>query len=135
MHKTLGKNADLFYALLRIVAGYNFFLHGTQKLFGFPGEGPEQLSTLFLVAGIIELVGGLLILLGLFTSWASFIASGQMAVAYFMWHVAEQGGVGSLPFPLTNGGELAVIYCFVFLYIASRGDGKLSLGGATGRTA
>ena len=135
MEKFLGKYADLFYALLRIVAGYMFMLHGTQKLFGFPGQGPENLDTLMLLAGIIELVAGLLILIGLFTSIAAFIASGQMAVAYFMVHVGRQGGVESLPFPLTNGGELAVLYCFVFLYMAARGNGTLSVGSTTRRKA
>jgi putative oxidoreductase len=114
------------YALLRIVSGLLFMLHGTQKLLGWPpmeggGGGAGSLPPLMLAAGIIELVGGLMIALGLFTSAAAFIASGEMAVAYFKAH-APQG-----PIPLLNQGELPALYAFLFLYIAAQGAGVWSL--------
>ena len=110
------------YALLRIVAGFLFLWHGAQKLFGFPsaivGEVPAFITY---VAGPIELIGGALIMIGLFTRWAAFITSGQMAVAYWMVH-----GTKAL-LPLQNNGELAALYCFVFLFIASQGGGIWSV--------
>jgi putative oxidoreductase len=122
MERFLGTYAPYLYALLRIVAGLMFAMHGSQKLFGIPGgKDPVALFSLFGLAGVVELVGGLLIALGLFASIAAFIASGQMAVAYFMAH-APQGAL-----PLLNGGEPAVLYCFLFLYIAARGSGVWSL--------
>jgi putative oxidoreductase len=124
METYLGKYSPYFYAILRIVAGLMFALHGTQKLFGFPGDkAPVELFSLMGVAGVIELVAGLLIAFGLFTSYAAFLASGQMAVAFFKAH-APQGLL-----PNTNGGELAVLYCFLFLYMASQGSGIWSLDG------
>lgn len=123
MEKWLAKYSNLFYALLRIIAGLLFACHGSQKLFGVP-VGQKQEATLLIAAGVIELVGGILIAVGLFTSYAAFIASGEMAVAYFKQHAPRgfwpilQGG---------NGGELAILFCFVFLYIASRGSGILSI--------
>jgi putative oxidoreductase len=134
MHKLLGNLSDQLYALLRIVAGYLFACHGAQKLLGVlggvDGNGATvELATRYGLAGIIELVGGLLILVGLFASWAAFIASGQMAVAYFMAHASQ----GSFLFPIQNGGELAVVYCFLFLFIAARGAGKWSIASATGK--
>ena len=116
---------DHTYALMRIVAGLLFLSHGMQKLFGFPG--PMQVEVPAFVtygAGSIELVGGLLIALGLFGRWAAFVCSGQMAVAYWMVH-----GMNSL-YPLHNQGELAVLYCFVFLAIAARGSGIWSIDAA-----
>ncbi|GGK56134.1 DoxX family protein [Rufibacter glacialis] len=122
MERIIGKYSPVFYALLRIVAGLMFAMHGTQKLFGWPGgSDPMPLASLMGVAGIIELVAGLLIALGLFTSWAAFIASGMMAVAYFMAH-ASQGWA-----PLLNQGELALLYCFLFLYMAAQGSGIWSV--------
>ena len=125
MERYLGRFEPYLYAVLRIIAGFLFIWHGTQKLFGFPpppGNQPAQpLSALMAVGGTIEFVCGLLILLGLFAGFAAFLASGMMAVAYFMAHAS--GGF----LPLVNRGELAVLYCFVFLYIASRGSGILSL--------
>jgi putative oxidoreductase len=122
MERILGKYSPQLYALLRIVAGIMFAMHGSQKLFGFPGEGPPvELASLMGVAGIIEFVGGLLIALGFFASIAAFIASGMMAVAYFMAH-APKG-----TWPVINQGELAVLYCFVFLYIAAQGSGIWSV--------
>jgi putative oxidoreductase len=123
MERYLGRYADVTYALLRFMAGAMFTLHGAQKLFGF--LGPQMRSPAMMpVAGVIELVGGLMIALGLFAGWAAFIASGEMAVGYFMVH-APNGF-----WPTVNKGELAVLYCFVFLYIASRGSGRYSLEGA-----
>ncbi len=122
MEQFLGKYASYFYAILRIVAGLMFAMHGSQKLLGFPGgKDPAPLMSMIGVAGIIELVGGLLIAVGLFASLAAFIASGLMAVAYFMAH-ASQGAL-----PILNQGELAVLYCFLFLYIAARGAGVWSI--------
>ncbi|UOQ73917.1 DoxX family protein [Hymenobacter cellulosilyticus] len=123
--------ASYAYALLRIVVGLLFAMHGSQKLLGFPGDGASMpLASLMGVAGIIELVGGLLIMLGLFTRVAAFIASGTMAVAYFMAHFPKH------PLPIINEGELAVVYCFVFLFIAAYGSGIWSLDSLrTNRTA
>jgi putative oxidoreductase len=125
----LSRYADHLYAVLRIVAGFLFLLHGAQKLFGVLGG--QQVSAadapLMFLAGIIELVGGALIMVGLFTGVAAFIASGEMAVAYFMVHVP----MGF--WPILNQGELAALYCFLFLYIAARGSGPLSLDRALWR--
>jgi len=123
MARFLGKYSEQFYALLRIVAGWCFLLHGASKLFGWPGGDVVPLASRAGVAGTIELVGGLLILLGLFASWAAFIAAGEMAVAYFLVHAPQ----GSFLFPLQNGGESAVVFCFLFLYVASKGAGKWSV--------
>jgi len=113
--------SDLLYSLMRLIAGLLFACHGAQKLFGVLG-GPQMLhNPMMLAAGIIEFIGGVLIALGVFTTFAAFIASGEMAFAYFMGH-APHGF-----WPILNHGELAVVYCFVFLYIASRGDGVWSL--------
>ena len=119
------------FAILRIVAGLMFALHGTQKLFGYPPmpkgmSGP--LPSLMMVAGGIELICGFLIAIGFFTGIAAFIASGEMAVAYFMGH-ASHGGF----WPLENQGELAVLYCFVFLFIAAHGGGIWSVDNALRR--
>lgn len=112
------------YLLLRLVFGFLFACHGLQKLTGaayfFPPNMPTFVAhfpTLAWFAAIIELVCGILIFFGIATSLAAFIASGEMAVAYFMMHA--RGGF----FPIRNGGELAVIYCFVALFIATRGGG------------
>ena len=110
------------YALMRIIAGFLFLWHGSQKLLGFPSESMAG-GYVKWVAGSIELVGGALIMIGLFTSPAAFLASGLMAAAYWMAH-----GTNDL-FPILNRGELAVLYCFVFLYISSKGDGMWSVGG------
>jgi putative oxidoreductase len=128
MQTPLGKYSPQIYALLRIVAGLMFAMHGSQKLLGFPGGGPSPpTAPLMWVAGIIELVGGLMIAFGWFTSYAAFIASGQMAAAYFMAH-ASQGY-----YPILNRGELAVVYCFLFLYIAAQGSGIWSIDSSTRR--
>jgi putative oxidoreductase len=113
-------------SLLRMAAAFCFSLHGFQKLFGlFGGMGDKggvaSFATLPWFAGILELVGGILLLLGLFTRPAAFILSGQMAVAYFMMHYPR----GFLP--IGNGGELAAVYSFLFLYLAVAGGGSVSL--------
>ena len=108
------------YALMRILSGLLFLSHGSQKLFGFPKEAAEMPPFITYVAGPIELVGGLLIAIGLFTRPAAFLSAGLMAAAYWMAH-----GPNHL-FPLVNGGELSALYCFVFLYISARGGGVFS---------
>jgi putative oxidoreductase len=109
------------YAALRIVTGLLFMFHGLQKLFGMYGGQVVPTGSLPWVAGAIELAGGILVLIGLFTSIVAFVCSGEMAVAYFMVH-QPQG-----TWPIQNQGELAALYCFVFLYMAARGGGPLSL--------
>lgn len=127
MQKFLGKYSDLLYGVMRIVVGVLFACHGAQKLFGMLGGQQQALGSLMGLAGVIEFFGGLLIALGIFTSWAAFISSGEMAVGYFMGHTAWFTFPNGF-WPIQNQGELAVLYCFVFLYIASRGGGKLALG-------
>lgn len=120
------------YATLRIVAGFLFLWHGAQKLFGFPLPTPEAPALLLYVAGPIELIGGTMIMLGLFTRPVAFLASGLMAAAYFAGHMfraPEDADILHYVFPLVNRGELAALYCFVFLYIAAKGNGMCSLGG------
>ena len=112
------------YALLRIIAGFLFFFHGAQKLFGFPLPVPEAPAFIIYGAGGIELVGGILVMIGFYTRWAAFVCSGQMAVAYWMGH-----GTQAL-FPIANQGELAVLYCFVFLCISARGAGVWGIDAA-----
>jgi putative oxidoreductase len=109
------------FAALRVVAGFLYLCHGAQKLFGAFG-GPQMIHVpLMLAAGIIEFGAGILIILGLFTRLAAFIASGEMAVAYFMQH-AKHGF-----WPIQNKGELAVTFCFLFLFIACHGAGKFGI--------
>jgi putative oxidoreductase len=110
-------------SVLRIVAGLLFLQHGMQKLFSFPmrtAAAPELISLLG-VQGCLEIVGGLLILLGLFTRPVAFVLSGDMAVAYFMAHFPKDF------FPARNGGDAAILYCFVFLYLAAAGGGPWSI--------
>lgn len=115
------------YALLRIVSGFLMMHHGAQKLFDFPIDAyPGMPWHITWVAGPIELIGGALIMVGLFTSWSAFIMAGLMAVAYWMAH-----GLGAL-FPIENGGELAALYCFVFLAISANGPGIWSIDGSGG---
>ena len=128
MERFLGKYEPYLYALMRIIAGFLLLWHGSQKLLGFPpqqtppGSAPQGLSPMMAIAGTIELVGGILIMIGLFAGFAAFLTSGLMAAAYFMAHFSMQAFL-----PLQNRGELAVLYCFVFLYIASRGSGVWSV--------
>jgi len=122
MEKLLGPYRSYIYALLRMAAGLLFFLHGLPKLFGgFGRPAPVELMSQMGLAGIIEVIGGAMIALGLFTSPVAFLASGQMAVAYFQAH-APRG-----LWPIMNGGELAALFCFVFLYFAAAGSGKWSI--------
>lgn len=117
-------------SILRIVTGLMFMLHGAQKLLGFPDPGAKlqpHAPLLFKAAGFIELIGGALITLGLLTSIAAIIAAGEMAVAYFKQHAP--GGI----WPTLNGGELAALYCFVFLYLAFAGPGPWSIDAMMGR--
>ena len=125
MERVLGRYAGTTYAAMRIMLGLAYACHGAGKLFGAFGATPATDKPLMLVAGIIEFFGGLLIALGLRADYAAFVASGQMAVAYFMAH-ASSGGF----WPMVNKGELAMVYCFVFLYIASRGSGAISVDAA-----
>lgn len=126
---TLAKYTPVALGVLRIVVALLFIEHGTQKLFGFPemqmpggGGAGGGLPPLFMVAGILEVVGGLLVLIGLFTRPVAFILAGQMAVAYWMAHV-PMGGF----FPVSNGGDAAILFCFVFLYLVFAGGGALSV--------
>jgi putative oxidoreductase len=123
MDRFLGRYGTYVYAIFRIVVGFMFMLHGSQKFFNWPPakQAGGELDGLMLVAAIIELVGGFLIMIGFFSSFAAFVASGMMAVAYFMVHQPN----GALP--IMNGGEPAVLYCFAFLYIAARGSGVWSV--------
>jgi putative oxidoreductase len=128
MERILGPYRPHIYALLRIVAGFLFFQHGLPKLFGgFGRDAPAELMSQMGLAGVIEVFGGAAIALGLFTSPIAFIASGEVAVAYFQAH-APRGF-----WPITNGGELAALYCFVFLYFAASGSGRWSVDGLIGR--
>lgn len=113
-------------ALLRVVTAFLFLQHGTAKLFGFPPAGFEHLPPLLTVAGVLEVVGGGLVLIGLFTRPVAFVLSGEMAVAYFMAHASQ----GKVLWPMQNHGELAVLYCFVFLFLASAGAGAWSVDAA-----
>lgn len=122
MERWLGPYSSHIYALLRIMAGFLFFQHGLPKLFGgFGQQGPVALMSQMGLAGIIEVVGGALIAIGLFTSPVALIASGEMAVAYFQRHAPEGF------WPIVNRGELAALYCFVFLYFAAVGSGRWSV--------
>ena len=129
----LGRFTAQTYALFRIMFGVLFFLHGSQKLLGWPPmkgmNGP--LPTIALVAGVLEIVCGAAITLGLFADWAAFIASGEMAVAFWMGHVMRSPTHDIVP--LTNKGEDAVLYCFAFLFMAAYGAGIWSLDSAMRR--
>lgn len=132
----LAKYAPAALAVLRIVAALLFIEHGMQKLFGFPvpmggpGGAGGGLPPIMYVASFIEIVGGVLVVIGLFTRYAAFIMSGEMAVAYWTAHVPHGGF-----FPLANFGESAVLFCFVFLYIFFAGPGAWSVDGSRTRVA
>jgi putative oxidoreductase len=115
MDKALASFATYALALLRIIAGVLFFAHSGQKVFGWFGGQPVQLGSLFGLAGIIEIVRRILITIGLLTSFAAFITSGEMAAAYFIGHFPKSFC------PLENAGESAVLFCFIFLYMATQG--------------
>jgi putative oxidoreductase len=117
----LSRFSNVTYALFRIVTGGLFAFHGAQKIFGAFGGTAVPLASMPGAAGIIELVCGVLVMIGLFTGVAAFIASGEMAFAYFMAHAPRA------LWPIQNQGELAALYCFAFLYIASRGAGRFGV--------
>ena len=123
--KQLGKYADHAYALLRIVSGFLFCFHGFQKIFGVLAQNQPPIGSQIWFGGLIELLGGLAILFGFQTRLAAFLCSGQMAVAYIQFHWRFQWGREF--FPAINHGELAVLYSFVFLYLACRGGVKWAL--------
>lgn len=117
------------YAALRFVTGLLFLFHGSQKLLNWPVEAMAGMPPFITyIAGPIELLGGILVMIGLLTRWAAFVCSGLMAAAYWMAH-----GPKAL-FPMINGGELAIIFCFVFLYISARGPGIWSVDAMRGQS-
>jgi putative oxidoreductase len=109
------------YSVLRFFVGFLFLWHGSQKLFALPQAGIVIPSYIVFIAGPIEFFGGFLVMIGLWTRWAAFICSGEMAFAYWIAHGSR------LLLPLLNGGELAIIYCFLFLFISARGAGVISV--------
>jgi putative oxidoreductase len=129
---SLSRWAPLTLSLLRLITGLLFMEHGTMKLLHFPVAqpgAPNPLPPLIMVAGILELVGGALIALGLFTRPVAFILSGQMAVAYFVAHASRS------PWPAVNMGEAAILYCFIFFYLVFAGPGSISLDAMMRRRA
>jgi putative oxidoreductase len=117
-------------SLLRIVVALLYLQHGLTKFFGFPGTAPASMPIFpVILAGLIEIVGSILLLIGLFTRPAAFIMSGEMAIAYWYAHFPRN------PFPYNNGGNLAILYCFVFLYIFFAGPGPWSVDAARARTS
>lgn len=124
--KFLENYTDITYAMLRIVTGTIFSFHGIQKLFGILTEHQPAFGSQLWIGGVNELICGLLIVIGFQSRWAAFLASGTMAVAYIQFHWKFQ--LGANFFPAVNGGDAAILYCFVFLYIACRGSGIWSLG-------
>ncbi|WP_095589726.1 DoxX family protein [Actibacterium ureilyticum] len=125
MSTTLKPHAPKALAALRIITALLFIAHGTQKLFGFPAaEFQPQAFTLLWFGAVIELVGGTLLLLGLFTRPTAFLLSGEMAVAYFMFHAPNSF------FPALNGGDAAILFSFIFLYLLFEGPGALALDNA-----
>lgn len=128
MQQYLGKYEGIAYAIMRVVLAFLYWCHGPSWLFGlFTDRPPVPLMSMFGAAGVIEIVCGTLIAFGLMTSWAAFLACGEMAFAYFIAHVPR----GSF-LPIVNGGEITVALCFVFLYIATRGGGPFSLDSLLG---
>lgn len=117
----IAKYETQIYAIFRFIAGFLLLWHGSQKLFGFPQVAHEIPAYIMFIAGPIEFFGGMLIMIGLWTPWVAFVCSGLMAFAYWIGH-----GTHAI-LPVMNGGELAFLYCFVFLFIASRGSGVFSI--------
>jgi putative oxidoreductase len=124
MHSPLARFVEPSYAIMRMVVGFLFAFHGAQKLFGIVGGVVQPIASQRGLAGMIELGGGVLVMIGLLAGLAAFLSSGLMAFAYFLVH-APRGG-----WPIENDGELAVVFCFVFLLIAARGAGVWSLDAA-----
>ncbi|MEY2491412.1 MAG: putative oxidoreductase [Verrucomicrobiota bacterium] len=130
----LNRYVDPVYCILRLIIGLMFACHGGQKLLGFPPGGPGgPLDTMALVGSWIELAGGFLIAFGLLTRLAAFIAAGEMAVAYFMIHAGSAPTPHGKIFPIINRGELAVVYCWIFLFIFFYGPGRWSIDALLGR--
>ncbi len=129
LEPTLQRLEPIGYALLRIITGFLFFFHGAQKVFGWvSAKAPPEVMSQAWIGGVLELVGGVFIAFGLFTRVTAFICSGMMAVAYFQFH--WKFNVEDFQWlPIVNKGELAVLYCFVFLFMALRGSGVWSLDG------
>jgi len=127
MKRLLAPYAEHTYAALRIVVGGMYMCHGLQKIFGILGGKAVVGDSFMYFGGLLELVGGALVAVGLATSLAAFIVSGEMAVAYFKFHAS--GGL----LPIVNHGEPAVLYCFVFLYMACRGGGRYSIDALLGK--
>ena len=121
LYASLDRMRPQFLSILRIVVALLFIQHGTTKFFGFPAAGPASLPPLIIVQGLLEIVGGVLLLVGAYSRIIAFILSGDMAVAYFMSHFPKSF------FPMANGGNLAVLYSFVFLYIFFAGGGPWSV--------
>jgi putative oxidoreductase len=117
----LSKYSSQILGILRIVVGLLFLEHGLVKLVGFPAPMGAHLPPLMMAAGIIELVGGVLITLGLFSRIAAFITSGEMACAYFISHLPRNF------YPTQNGGDAAILFCFIFLYLAAAGPGSFAI--------
>ncbi|MGC2625500.1 MAG: DoxX family protein [Candidatus Udaeobacter sp.] len=134
----LNRFADTVYCIMRLVIGLVFACHGGQKILGFPGAGHGGAHGLMLVGGIIELAGGFMIALGLLTRLAAFVSAGEMAYAYFTVHAAGKT-LGHAPtsaeqfFPILNKGELAVVLCWVFLFMIFYGPGRWSIDALFGK--
>ncbi len=122
---------EFTHSLLRFMAGFMFLWHGAQKLFGFAGSSPAELISQRGLGGVIEFFGGVLICIGLYTRWSAFITSGTMAVAFWQYHAfreeawSEHGALALIP--VLNGGELAALFCFVFLFLWANGPGAYSI--------
>ena len=135
----MSKWSSLLLSILRIAAGFSFVQHGASKVFDFPHAAEHHaaaaaaptgmMATLAQISGPLELFGGALVLFGLFTRPAAFILSGEMAVAYFTVH----SKMGSWLYPMNNNGEAAVLYCFIFLYLAAAGGGPISIDKMLGK--
>jgi len=125
----LDKMTEPFYFLLRVMTGLLFVQHGTQKFFNFPKDGPGDLNAMMTGAASIELVGGLLVAVGLLTRPAAFICAGMSAVGYWFAH-----GLNDF-YPINNGGTLIALYCFAFLFISAKGSGIWSVDGAIGKSS
>ena len=121
LYANLDKARPYVLSIIRIIVALLFMEHGLQKYFAFPSAGPADMTTLLYVQGVIEIVGGILILIGLFTRPVAFILCGDMAVAYFMAHFPRSF------YPIANGGDAAVLFCFAFLYICFAGAGAWSV--------